>query len=651
MPSLRIRRLRLQGISRNYDVSFLAKDGSPARLAIIAGQISTGKTSVLEFIAYCLGAADFPHHPEIRARVRSAQLECELQDTTFVIERATVQQPSNFATVHSCGLDALDSPHPVTQLEVNPPSSPNSLSQFLLGRLGIGHVVLREAPTKDSSGVDRLSIRDVLRLMFAENPDLDNRNLLLEKSQPVVRLKHEQVLDLMFWAHDNTAASLAAQVKALEQEVAAQSRELATIEAFMDEQQVPAADELSARLEALTEQGQAVERRLRPIEAQMEAEAAFGEEQRAAYRQAFADARRLANELRETRTQLDRLMALGAQYEQDIKKLVFAKEASRLFDPLSIQVCPWCLQPVTHAQAPTEGVCLICHQALEDTDEVVDLDRELRSVRTRHKELAAYLTELHAQEEQLVRRHDEAADAQRRAQEAFDEVMRGRFSPFMAQRDLLLQEAAQVNAAQSEVGRLRAMHNSRDRRREELGSVRQRLSEAQAAQVAAAEAHVSRDAVIDRLSTRFAEILESFHFPKLANANLDGRYVPAVRGVRYDQLGSSGAMTLIALAWYLTVFEVSAEDDGAHPGLLMIDSPQKNLVPATGTPGDDYQAPAIARGVYEHLIAWATSTAAVGTQLIVVDNEPPASVDDFVVVRYTGDPDVPPYGLIDDATD
>ena len=99
MARLRVRRLRLQGVSRPYEVSFLDPGtGQPAALAIISGQISTGKTSVLEFIRYCLGGADFPHHPELRSRVRSAFLECDLPGTTSVIERSAVLQPPNFPT-------------------------------------------------------------------------------------------------------------------------------------------------------------------------------------------------------------------------------------------------------------------------------------------------------------------------------------------------------------------------------------------------------------------------------------------------------------------------------------------------------------------------------------------------------------------------
>jgi hypothetical protein len=52
---IRIRRLRLLGASRQYDVGFLA-DGRVRPLAVVAGPAMTGKTSVLECINYCFGA-------------------------------------------------------------------------------------------------------------------------------------------------------------------------------------------------------------------------------------------------------------------------------------------------------------------------------------------------------------------------------------------------------------------------------------------------------------------------------------------------------------------------------------------------------------------------------------------------------------------
>jgi hypothetical protein len=62
-------------------------EGWPRSLSAIAGAFSTGKSSILEFIAYCLGGRSHPQHPEILRRVRSASLEVELGGRAHVIEQ------------------------------------------------------------------------------------------------------------------------------------------------------------------------------------------------------------------------------------------------------------------------------------------------------------------------------------------------------------------------------------------------------------------------------------------------------------------------------------------------------------------------------------------------------------------------------------
>jgi hypothetical protein len=117
----------------------------------------------------------------------------------------------------------------------------------------------------------------------------------------------------------------------------------------------------------------------------------------------------------------------------------------------------------------------------------------------------------------------------------------------------------------------------------------------------------------------------------------------------YREIGSDGAMTLTALAWMLAIFELAVERGAPHPGFLMIDSPQKNLAPASGQEVDDYMDPAIVERFYEHLLTWAARHP--GAQVVLVDHEPSAAAADNVVVRYTRRADMPPYGLIDDRTD
>jgi hypothetical protein len=122
---------------------------------------------------------------------------------------------------------------------------------------------------------------------------------------------------------------------------------------------------------------------------------------------------------------------------------------------------------------------------------------------------------------------------------------------------------------------------------------------------------------------------------------------PFVRGEPY-QVASSGARTLITLAWQLAVFETAFEENASHPGFLIIDSPQKNL--GYGSSRDTLIADAVStEDFYRHLTRWLADRGN-GAQIIVADNTPPELIEDRVIVRYTRDEGQPPYGLIDDET-
>ncbi len=650
--TIRVRELRLVGLSRSYGVSFLDEHGNIRPVSIIAGEILTGKTSVLEFIAYCLGAKQFPMHPEIAQSVNVALLEVDVDGTIYVIERSCIGRPAKTATIHSSDLQGIDRPHPSVEAVLDPPSRDDSLSMFLLRHLGLGDIDLREAPTQTSSGVDRLSIRDLLRLVFVPFRSLGGDNLLLERSQYVARLKHEQVIDLLFGAHDNQASTVAAALKSLGTEINKQQSELDVVLAFLSEQAVPDRDVLLERQAAVRGEIERAENLLDEIEGQMEAVAEFGASQREVYQDAASEAAASANEKRSAETQIERLAALAAQYDQDVKKLTFAKEASLLFDPLLVSVCPWCMQPVEVTQADGD-TCVVCHQhlaAVEDQGGDFDLDRELRAVKRRQGELHDLLDELYATSFETEARYETANRAAEDAQRELDRVMRSRFAPYVDQRDSLVSSIAAATQDDEQLQRQLLMHAGVARRRQDLAELRQKEAELLLAQDEASEVSRSREDAVVLLTERFNEILTDFRFPKLADAYLDRRYVPHVRGISYDRLGSAGAGTLVTLAWHLSVFELASEMSAPHPGLLMVDSPQKGLMAKPGEESDEYQSESIATSVYQHILDWSQAQNDDSpVQLIIVDNSPQPNTVDAIVVRYSGSAEDPPYGLIDDA--
>jgi hypothetical protein len=649
--SLRLRTLRLVGVGQTYGVD-LTEEGSVRPLSVIAGEISTGKTSVLEFIDYCLGASGHPRHIEIERRVRSALLEIEIDGELAVVERPTFSS-NQFATVHRCAMDELAEPHTMERRPLAPPGDPNSLSSFLLGATDLAGLQLKQAPTQVQSGVDPLSFRDVMPLCFLTNQRMDNKNLLLE-SQHMRNLKLVQVIEILFGVYDDQLATMGNQLDRLEEERSDLVTEIASLETFLAENEVPGRLELDATAADLKQKLLDARIRLDALSAQMQAATTYAADARAEYGKLRRESGEAAARVRDRETLLRRLLPLRGQYAEDERKLVFFQEADRLFDPLRVRVCPACMQGLPHpVEIEAGGTCSLCHQHIAVEPQPVDITAERTAVRARLQAIDRYIEDVEKQlgEGQAV--YHEAISAETAAQRTLDSQVGKDLSPFLAQRDELVRHREAIEGEQREVVRQVRWRESLERRHADAARLEERLTELRKRIQQLRDSRPDRKAVTEDLTQRFTELLEAFGFPKLNEPEppaINEKFVPYVRGNRYTDIGSTGAFTLISLAWQLTIFERALEQGDPHPGFLLIDSPQKNLMPESGaTEGDEFADPAIPRRVWEHIINW-SSGMGTSAQIVVVDNRPADVADDHVVVRYSGHVNEPPYGLIEDET-
>lgn len=707
-PALRIIGLRLLGYRKNYTVPFTGQEGHLRSLSVIAGEISTGKTTILEFIDFCLGSSTHPQHPEIVDSVKAAQLSIEVDIPVRNVDRAEnenlgpdsarlgysrqryviqrgVEGSTRDVLIFTGDFDSIDAVAP--RLVSADSSAEDSLSKFLLQLCGLDGIRLKVAPTKPDSATHSLSFRDLAPLWFLSNTRLDNKNLALEH-QPMKALKLKQVVDLLFDVFDEHGANLSGQISELQAELSAERSGLNAVWRFIREQGVP---DNPIELEALQSDADQGYRQallaLDRVDDIARERTAFAEDARSQYLDKVQDARESENRARERETLLRRLAPLRAQYSDDLKKLTMLKEAKRLFDPLSVSVCPACASRIPSA-AVVDGHCSLCrseiphleHAALQERpasasavesdaqgtatasgldpalEPSVDVTKELNSTKRRLKELNSYIASVEVEAIE-ARKSVAQMDAESvTLQQRLDQLTRDAITPLLAERDASAAAVSEAEKVRNQLFQQRRMLESvgeKDRSVQELAArlseLRQRLADSEANQR-------GRSAVLLNLSTRFSEILKSFGYPKLSDAYLDKNLLPHVRGIRYNQVGSSGATTLISLAWELAIFELAYEEGRRHPGFLMVDSPQKNLAPETqidsGTAENDddqgFVGEAIVRRIYRHLDLWLSGPGA-GAQVILVDNVPPPSAEGDVVARYGGAGGRAPYGLIDDA--
>jgi hypothetical protein len=666
---IRVLRLRLKGVDRDYEVAFQdSEQEGPRSLSVVAGAFSTGKSAVLEFIAYCLGGVNHPQHPEVLRRVRSALLEVELGGQPHVIERA-VGEPSTAAFVRPGRLGEIETP-PMEKRVIKPAGDPASLSSLLLSYCGLEGVQLREAPTQTESDTDPLSIRDLLWLCFLPNERLDDKNLLFESS-PMKRLKLRQVVDVVFGVHDNKAVELGRRVKELETRLARARTEYATTQEFLDEQ------ELGTRIQVALTQEEAeralttAERALTDLDNRIRAASTFAAELRGRHRDAARRARQAAGLLRDRDTQLRRFIPLRAQYADDITKLTMLAEARVLFDPLQVKVCPACLTTLRGAPHIADGRCTLCTSEVAEleaepgengntgngiapaastgsdgamTAATFDVSSELRATKARLAEITQYVEDLQTELGRLQNASEASVTEEAELARAVDAATNEAVSPFLSQRDDVMRSRQTASANLDRARTAIKMFDSLDRRASAVTRLEASLK-ALRGELEQATTQPDRNDVIHRISERYNAILTRWKYPKLEQAFIDNNLVPHMRGSSYTH-ASSGGRTLISLAWSLAIFEIAWETGSDHPGFLMIDSPQKNLGQGGDRDAEFADSVAVA-DFYKHLHDWLAGPGQ-GAQVLVVDNAPPATVDDDIVVRFSRRADHPPYGLIED---
>lgn len=641
---IRLRRLRLSGPTNTYEVNFQARESN---LAIIAGQILTGKSTILGFLDYCLGSHEHPTHPEVARKVRSVALELQIDTATWTIERPVFSH-EQLAWVHAGGLDATSAP--TTRKNLEAPSVPDSLSAWLVQSTGLEGLRLKVTPGNPNSPTNLMSFRDLMWLCYLPNRRLDNQELLFE-SDRIKHYKLQQVIEVLFDVADQRLTDLVDQLARLRAEHRDLVAEIKSLESFLYESHTPPRSEIDARRTEIAGERAALAERLAGIEGQMAHATSYAQELRAQFAAARERSLAATKQLRDRRTLLERLLPLRGQYAEDERKLTFVGEARRLFDPLNVLVCPSCLQNLPEAPRIEDSRCTLCGQELlEDPDSGFDVDAERRATNDRIRHLDRYIDEVQDEVRSVAATVAETRAAEQRIEAELNSRVASDLSPFVHNREILIAGREQLQAQEAALNQALASHEALERRKTDLSKLEARQQALREELDKRRKNRPEKVQVVADLSEHFADLLRAWGFPKVNQdgaPRLDEDFVPWVHGRPYREVGSSGALTLIAVAWQLTLFERTVEEGLPHPGFLIIDSPQKNLSP--DAVGDtDFLDPKIVESMWSHMTRWCENHPQ--AQLIVVDNTPPALVGDHVIVRFSRDPALPPYGLISDET-
>jgi len=638
-PYLLINKLVVKGIKSNYTAEF--KEG----LNIIWGDMDCGKSSILNLIDYCLGGSNSTLlYEEISAKGRTAQLEVDLNGTVCTFER-TISDAKGAIKVYMCDIDESSNAFPMLMAGSSTQIMPDGwISDFILDSLGIAKVSIKESRYRDDASSDRLSFRDLMKLLYLKQTKVGADSLLNYGNNALFN-KNVEVQKFVFNIHDNKIA-------ALNQELALEASELNKIKTSY-----AAISKFLTDVKISTE-NISIDESLHLVESDLETLNESGVFLKRDYKFATELALSMAGEISELKETLavknkkiDRNLvkyksfsSLKSTYQNDLENLKISKitRESISLDMLKDHKlsCPLCNSNIPMA---TKNL----------NTEVIEA--EIKSIKNRVAGVQHILDKTWKQNQELEHEINHITDALKELSINFDRLNIENISALLKSIETIEKQKVELRVKIAQYKRDISINNKYHELSKRIESKESVVSRLKQSIKIAQEALVGLDNVIYKLSRVFKRYVKSSGLQNVRDVYLDKRFVPHFRGMSYYSHSSGGVRTITSILSFTTRLKFLLMTPGNLPTFLMIDTPGQNIGRNVRDDEDsEFSDPVVYDKIFKRLssICSYAQRNERKCQIIVVDNDLPKFLREghnfHLVKRYSKHSEVFEKGLIND---
>ena len=626
--NLFLKTFRLIGIEKNYEINFIKG------LNVISGPTSTGKTSVFELIDYAFGAKSHKAYIEVGAKCTDVEVEFEIKHKLYRIRR-TLFKFDLPILVEIYNEDEKRFEILGTYFDRNT-NYEKTLSALLLSKLGLDGIKVAG---------QNFSFRDLFKFSYLKQTEIDNENLLSE-SNWAVNNKQKATFEIVFNFYDKLMANLKSQLSVKQDEYKNEEIKLNGVQDFLTQSDIENYSSVNKRKKEIELQLIKLNQRLNSNKEMIKRDSGSSMTQKLeeSIHENKTKRNSMLSELTDQEQYIEKLITLSNQYTNDIEKIDAAIMGVREINKYNFKFCPNCLQSLSNHDNFTD--CKLCGNSMENLGEqVIVLKSEKKSISTKYGELNKHIIHSVSVRDELLKDRAKISKQIEQDERILTDLTDAYVNPYLEDISLINLSLGKLYSEKDELdnnlrfikefNRLRLVLKDK---RDELDDLKLQIEEQKEAN--------SKTDVFNILNEKFYEILDNFHFPKLTKAYIDSnKYLPYIRGRKYNELGSLGAVTLLTVAYYLTILEVASngELNTNHLDLLMIDTPSKNLGVSSKT--TEFQDEEIFKSMISYFIELDKEMAE-KIQLIIINNGYPDILPTKNIIKeFSADGN---SGLIDD---
>ncbi|MBK3867729.1 AAA family ATPase [Pseudomonas stutzeri] len=608
-PSLIVSELILMGVNGTYNASF--RNG----LNIIRGSMDSGKSTILHMINYCLGGSNKKIlYDEVTSKVRSVFLEVKLNGKVFTLERPLREQNSAVKVYSS---DFVNRGEVFPQFMSADPGGkmPDGwLSDFILEQLGIARVKIKESANRVDADEDRLSFRDIMKLMFLKQTDVGS-DALLDFKSPVVFHKNVAVQKFVYNIHDERLAGLQTQRK-LENEILKHLKQSeCTLAKFLMEVGIPL-DEFAFgdKIDAAKSQIHELDVATQKLKNDFEFNSKAALELRATINSLRGELDSKSSQIKIAKKRIEDFAKLKSTYRIELDNIQLSKLA-RPFLANTPQdktiACPLCSTQLEIASQaiPEEDI-----DAVERSvkNKIAGLDKSIKMSMERIGLLQVEFSSI----EKLIQQHTQLFDANNLSS----------ISPIISLIETAEKAKVQAHIELSSLKKNLSIFRKYSETQDKINSKLAVISNLDQVIRNVESGLTGVDDIIADLRKIFAAYITLSGVQNVHGISYSKQFVPSFRNISYYDHLSGGVRTVMSIGMYMTRLAYALKHACNIPAFLMIDTPGQNIG-RKKNPDDDNTVsdPAIYETIYSQLLSIVdlANETRQECQIIVVDNDFP----------------------------
>lgn len=651
-PYIIVKNLHLQGLNKNYFAEF--KPG----LNVIWGDMDTGKSSILNLIDYCLGGSNrHLMYGEIKAGARIAFLEIDLNGNVCTFERIIADENAPIKA-YNCAYEEIPQHFPMILSPGSDENLPDGwVSDFILDKLTISKVKIRESTRNPNSRAHRLSFRDLMKHIYLRQTKIGAESLY-DYTNPPLFNKNVEIQKYIYNIHDDRLAESQVQLNVAQSELNQLNDKLSTVKNFLSSVNInDDKDILNIEIISLGQDISQLDVAIKSIKEDFALSSGVSSEVYRKILELKSDIKHLVKDIDKKDSEIINLLSLKKTYDSDINSLKISEVVRDNIDIRNINTdlrlkCPLCLSSLelSNPIIPTE---YITHEIASINNRISGVSNAIENLTRQKYELNNNLLEQTKTLEDLTRLFDEENEVNLSPLVTNIQILEIQKSEIINKIDGLKKEIVLLNKLTDIDGSVEDKKSLVDKIKRDIKKITEELK--------------GLDDVIKELSNIYVDYLNHTGLQKNFGAYIDKKFTLFFRDISYYNISSGGVRTILSILSFLTRLHYLILNEGNLPTLFMLDTPGQNIgraarldevsgVEIYDQPVDpETSDPALYDKIYKQLLSviHIAKDNESNCQIIVVDNDLPsflAEGDDFHLVKRFSKAGVKyDIGLINDA--